>query len=145
MTIKDCPLCLTDGGECLYRGEHLRIIAPMEDQFPGLIRVIWHQHIAEMTDLNLHDRDHLMQVVFQVEDLVRKVMQPDKINLAQFGNMVPHLHWHIIPRWQNDPYFPQPIWGSVQREQIDLVQDWRKKLEKKLMQTIQAHFKTFSL
>jgi diadenosine tetraphosphate (Ap4A) HIT family hydrolase len=86
-----------------------------------------------------------MQVVFQVEDLVRKIMQPDKINLAEFGNMVPHLHWHIIPRWQNDPYFPQPIWGAVQRESIDIVQDWRKKLEKKLMQAIEEHFKTSAL
>ena len=38
-----------------------------------------------------------------------------QINLAAFGNMVPHLHWHIIPRWRDDKHFPEPIWGKVAR------------------------------
>ena len=42
-------------------------------------------------------------------------LQPDKINLASFGNMVPHLHWHVIPRFKDDMHFPNPIWGQVER------------------------------
>ena len=43
-------------------------------------------------------------------------MRPDKINWAQFGNMVPHLHWHIIARYQDDSHFPESIWGVQQRK-----------------------------
>lgn len=43
-------------------------------------------------------------------------MHPDKINLAEFGNMVPHLHWHIIPRYTDDSHFPESIWGLQQRK-----------------------------
>jgi diadenosine tetraphosphate (Ap4A) HIT family hydrolase len=43
-------------------------------------------------------------------------MQPDKINLASLGNVVPHLHWHVIPRFVDDPHFPNPVWGVKVRE-----------------------------
>lgn len=69
-----------------------------------------------MTDLEPAARNHLMQVVFAVEAVVRELFSPHKINLASFGNMVPHVHWHIIPRWQDDRHFPEPVWGKVQRE-----------------------------
>jgi len=63
----------------------------------------------------MDERSRLMSVVFTVEQVVRSVFLPDKINLASFGNVVPHLHWHVIPRWRDDRHFPQPIWGSAQR------------------------------
>jgi diadenosine tetraphosphate (Ap4A) HIT family hydrolase len=44
------------------------------------------------------------------------VLHPHKVNLASFGNFVPHLHWHIIPRWEDDSYFPESIWGNKLRE-----------------------------
>ena len=47
-----------------------------------------------------------MNVVFAVEKVVRTLFAPDKINLASFGNMTPHLHWHVIPRWHDDRHFP---------------------------------------
>ncbi len=66
-----------------------------------------------MTDLDQVDRHELMAVVFAVEAVLRQLFSPDKINLASFGNMTPHLHWHVIPRWLDDPHFPEPIWGKV--------------------------------
>jgi len=42
-------------------------------------------------------------------------MQPTKINLASLGNVVPHLHWHVIPRWADDTHFPDPIWAPARR------------------------------
>lgn len=56
-----------------------------------------------------------MDVVLATERAVRRVVQPDKINLASFGNVVPHLHWHVIPRWRDDSHFPESIWGKAQR------------------------------
>ena len=112
----DCPLCIEDGGICLVRTKQYRIVAPREPEFLGLIRVIWNEHVVEMTDLEILPRNDFMRAVYFVEDSVRQVMNPDKINLASLGNAVPHLHWHIIPRWLDDSYFPLPIWGQRQRE-----------------------------
>lgn len=58
----------------------------------------------------------LQKVLLTVEKVLRQQMRPDKINLAQFGNMVPHLHWHIIARYRDDAHFPESIWGQQQRK-----------------------------
>ena len=50
------------------------------------------------------------------EAALRKVMAPDKVNLASLGNVVPHLHWHVIPRFADDPHFPNPVWGARLRD-----------------------------
>ena len=83
---------------------------------PGFCRVIWKDHVREMTDLDPAARNELMHVVFAVEQVVRTLFAPHKVNLASFGNMVPHVHWHVIPRWSDDRHFPEPVWGQVQRE-----------------------------
>ena len=41
---------------------------------------------------------------------------PTKINIASFGNYMPHVHWHIMARFEGDSYFPEPMWGVKQRE-----------------------------
>ena len=38
--------------------------------------------------------------------------EPDKMNLASLGNLVPHLHWHVIPRFENDPHLSAAIWAA---------------------------------
>ncbi len=83
---------------------------------PGYCRVIWNAHVAEMTDLSPEQAARLMRAVLAVEDALRAVLGPAKINLASFGNMVPHLHWHVIPRFADDAHFPEAIWGARQRE-----------------------------
>jgi len=86
--------------------------------FPGYCRVIWRLHVAEMSALATVDARHVMDVVLATERAVRQVLQPDKINLASLGNVVPHLHWHVIPRWRDDSHFPSPIWAAAQRTGI---------------------------
>jgi diadenosine tetraphosphate (Ap4A) HIT family hydrolase len=110
-----CPLCSGDGGELLYRNGLLRVVLVDEAAYPGFVRVIANAHVREMTDLAAADRQHLMAVVFEVEAAQREVFGPHKINLASLGNQVPHLHWHVIPRFADDAHFPQPIWGERQR------------------------------
>ena len=103
------------GGELLHQAGQFRVVLVDDERYPGFCRVIWQDHIKEVTDLPELDRMLLMDVLWQVELVVREVMQPDKINLASFGNLVPHLHWHVIPRYADDTHFPQPIWGQEQR------------------------------
>jgi len=111
-----CDLCANIGGALLWEDALLRIVRVADADYPGFCRVIWKSHVREMTDLEPDQRQYLMQTVFAVEGAVRQRFSPDKINLASFGNMTPHLHWHIIPRWQDDRHFPEPVWGTVQRE-----------------------------
>jgi diadenosine tetraphosphate (Ap4A) HIT family hydrolase len=113
---KRCELCATTGGTLLWENPACRVVRIDEPDYPGFCRVIWNSHVREMTDLDPAARLSLMNVVFAVERVVRDLFAPDKINLASFGNMTPHLHWHIIPRWADDRHFPEPVWGKVQRD-----------------------------
>ena len=116
----ECELCSRTGGELLWRDDRCRVIHATEPGYPGLCRVVWEKHVKEMTDLSDEDRLHLMEVVFAVESVLRELLQPTKINLASLGNHVPHLHWHVIPRFADDPHFPQPIWSAGQRSPLSV-------------------------
>ena len=111
-----CPLCEADGGVLVVRTRRLRVIRAEEAGFPAFYRVVWNAHAAEFTDLAPADRVHCMDVVASVEAAMRRHLQPDKVNLAALGNMVPHLHWHVIARWRWDSHFPAPVWSAAQRE-----------------------------
>ena len=108
-----CPLCAGEGGELVWRDARLRVILAGDADYPAFTRVVWQAHVAEMTDLADDERAAIMRVVWQVEAAQREVFAPDKVNLASFGNMVPHLHWHVIPRWRDDRHFPEPVWGPA--------------------------------
>jgi diadenosine tetraphosphate (Ap4A) HIT family hydrolase len=112
----DCPLCQSDGGILLWRNDFCRVIRADEPDYPGFLRVILNAHVKEMTDLSVADQQALMRVVLATEAALREVMAPDKINLAALGNVVPHLHWHVIPRFGDDPHFPNPVWGARLRD-----------------------------
>ena len=114
-SVSGCELCDSPGGELVWQDDLCRLILVNDPDYPGYCRVICNRHVREMTDLEASARERLMRVVFAAEEAVRRVMQPDKINLASFGNMVPHLHWHVIPRFADDRHFPNSIWGAPQR------------------------------
>ena len=115
MTASACPLCETDGGLLVFRNAQLRIIQAHEAGFPAFYRVVWNRHVAEFSDLSPAEREACMQAVVTVEQVLRTQLQPHKINLAALGNVVPHLHWHVIARFEGDSHFPAPVWGAAQR------------------------------
>lgn len=121
-----CPLCNRDPAVEIWHDDHLRVIDANEPEFPGFTRVIWHDHIREMTDLSAQDRLHLMSIIWKVERVMREQLAPAKINLAQFGNVVPHLHWHIIPRWALDSRFPDAFWAAAKKRTGEEAQLWAK-------------------
>ena len=110
-----CPLCTTDGGQLVWRGTHLRVIRADEPGFPAFYRVVWNAHVAEFSDLAAADRVHCMEAVTVVEQALRQHLSPTKVNIAALGNMVPHLHWHVIARFDWDSHFPAPVWAAAQR------------------------------
>lgn len=118
-----CPLCDTDGGLLVWRGAQLRVIRADEAGFPAFYRVVWNAHVAEFSDLSSADRQHCMDAVTVVEQALRDHLAPTKINLAALGNMVPHLHWHVIARFDWDSHFPAPVWAAAQRPRAMLQED----------------------
>ena len=110
-----CPLCAEDGGALVWRGERLRVIRAQEVGFPAFYRVVWNAHVAEFSDLAAADRVRCMEAVTLVEQALRQHLAPTKVNIAALGNMVPHLHWHVIARFDWDSHFPAPVWAAAQR------------------------------
>jgi diadenosine tetraphosphate (Ap4A) HIT family hydrolase len=101
-----------------------------DPDFPGFARVIWNDHVREMTDLDPRARSRLLETAIAVERAQREVLKPAKINLASLGNVTPHLHWHVIPRYADDSHFPQPVWGPRQRSvRDDAVAERRSRLD----------------
>ena len=133
-----CELCESDGGVLIYRGERYRVVLVEDAAYPGFCRVIWHAHVKEMTDLVPAERSLLMRTVCIVEEVIRAVMAPEKINLASLGNMTPHLHWHVIPRYLDDAHFPAPVWAEVRRETADAVLQERHARLPQLIATLAA-------
>jgi len=108
-----CELCDKDGGAVLWRDELCRVVRPAVEGYPGFLRVIVNRHLKEMTDLE--ERERLMRVVFACEAALRGLYRPEKVNLASFGNVVPHVHWHVIARFVDDAHFPDAIWAPARR------------------------------
>ena len=113
-----CEFCASPGGAIIWQNELCRVVRADEPDYPGFVRVILQRHAREMTDLEASERRRLMDVVWAVESAVREAMEPDKMNVASRGNMTPHVHWHVIPRFADDRHFPGPIWATPQREAV---------------------------
>jgi diadenosine tetraphosphate (Ap4A) HIT family hydrolase len=111
-----CEFCNSAGGAVLWQNDLCRVVKADEADYPGFCRVILHRHAREMTDLSADERNGLMAVVYAVEAAVRETMVPDKMNLASLGNMTPHVHWHVIPRFRDDKHFPTPVWAAPRRD-----------------------------
>jgi len=126
-----CPLCAHEGGVLLLRQHKLRIVRvagasdaalqpgvqpeALAEAFPAYYRVIWNAHVAEWSDLSEAEQGLCMRAVSAVERVLRVQLQPSKINLAALGNVVPHLHWHVLARFDWDSHFPAPVWAAAAR------------------------------
>jgi len=114
--MQGCVLCEGPGGRLVFEGAKLRVIHAEEAGFPAFYRVVWREHAPEFSDLDAADRVLCMEAVTVVEQCLREHLKPAKVNLAALGNMVAHLHWHVIARFSNDSHFPGSVWAPVQRE-----------------------------
>jgi diadenosine tetraphosphate (Ap4A) HIT family hydrolase len=107
-----CSLCHEDGGTLVWRNAFFRVVAIDDAGYPGYVRVILNRHAAELSDLYETEQRMLMKLLVGIERCMREVIAPHKVNVASLGNYTPHQHWHIIPRWKDDPCFPDSIWSA---------------------------------
>ena len=80
------------------------------------IKVFTQRKIKEFSECTLDEKTEIFRIIDIAEKLMLKYFKADKINIASFGNMLPHVHWHVMARFENDSYFPEPMWGQKQRE-----------------------------
>ena len=112
-----CHLCDDDGGFVVWHDDAWRVVRVVDDpSHPVFYRVISRRHVAEFSELALAERERCMALVAAVERVLRERARPLKVNLASLGNLVPHLHWHVVARFADDRQFPHPIWAPPQRE-----------------------------
>lgn len=117
--MSDCPYCRNTTDQVIWNDGVTRVMYIDDAPFVGWCRVIWHAHAMELTDLDEAERNRLMRTVFAVETGLRKLLSPAKINLASMGTAMPHVHWHIVPRFTDDTHFPDPVWSTPKRAPSD--------------------------
>jgi len=99
------------------------------------IKIFTQESVKEFSSCSRELRIYIMDAVNIVETLMLEIFSPDKINISSFGNYVPHVHFHVQARFKNDSYFPEPTWGTKQREmniKINNLEIFYKKLKDKL-------------
>jgi diadenosine tetraphosphate (Ap4A) HIT family hydrolase len=135
-----CELCELAADAKVVANDKFSVILADDANYPGFARVIWNEHVREVSDLADADRLLLNDAVWKLEQAVREVMQPLKVNVASLGNVVPHLHWHVIPRYADDAHFPAPVWAQAVRETPADVLEQRRALMPQLKQAIERSF-----
>jgi diadenosine tetraphosphate (Ap4A) HIT family hydrolase len=137
--VAGCELCELSTPS-VVDNDKFAVILVDDANYPGFARVIWKDHVREVSDLADADRLLLNDAVYRLELAVREVMQPLKVNVASLGNVVPHLHWHVIPRYADDAHFPAPVWAQAQRTTDEAVLQARRALVPQLAEAIARRF-----
>jgi len=80
------------------------------------LKVFTQRSVKEFSECNAREKSAIWHALDVIEKAMLEYYRPEKINLASFGNMLPHVHWHVTARFKEDSYFPEPMWGTRQRE-----------------------------
>ncbi|HHD84381.1 MAG TPA: HIT family protein [Campylobacteraceae bacterium] len=106
----------------LYQNDLIRI--EVETSEIPWLKIFTQQPYKELSEAPAEVKEEIWRVLDLIEKEMLSFYKPDKINIASFGNYVPHLHFHIMARFQNDSFFPEPMWGAKQREGSWVLEDF---------------------
>src|SRR6185369_6153714 len=109
--------------------EHSYVILNRDQFFPGYTLLFTKQHVTELFHLEREMRTELMEEVSRVAAALYEVFRPTKINYELLGNMVPHMHWHLVPRFATEPLWPRPIWAEPHTETLLKPEEYRQRIE----------------
>jgi len=98
----------------IYHNQYIRIEVEASE-IPWL-KIFAQDTCKEMTDCDSQTKQQIWWLLDLIEREMLDYFQPEKINIASFANYVPQVHWHIMARFKEDSYFPEPMWGKKQRE-----------------------------
>jgi len=106
-----------------------------ESEIPWL-KIFTHIPHKEFSQCSAEEKVMIIDMLDLIEVTMLEYFKPDKINIASFGNILPRVHWHIMARFANDSYFPEPMWGVKQREGfilMDPMDPFLEEIKKKLV------------
>ena len=98
----------------LYENEHIKIETE-NSEIPWL-KIFTQTPYKEMSEVPGLIKFEIYELLDTIEKEMLNYYTPTKINIASFGNYMPHVHWHIMARFEEDSYYPEPMWGTKQRE-----------------------------
>ncbi len=127
-----CPMCrcwAEDDALRIVELEHSFVVLNRDQYFPGYTLLFTKEHVTELFHLDREVRGGLMEEVSCVAGALFSVFQPDKINYELLGNMVPHIHWHLVPRHSREPIWPRPIWAEPHSELLLSPEGYRERIE----------------
>jgi diadenosine tetraphosphate (Ap4A) HIT family hydrolase len=132
MTRHECPMCnrwSDDSDLRIIPLKHSFVILNRDQFFPGYVLLFTREHVTELFHLKPRMRGELMEEVSRVAQALQTVFQPDKINYELLGNMVAHMHWHLVPRFATDPLWPRPIWSQAHEELLLTPDEYQSRIE----------------
>lgn len=100
--------------EKLYENEYFYI--ERENALIPWVKIFTQKPYKELSDCDKATQEAILKAMLIVEETMRLYYNPKKINIAMFGNYVPHVHIHIMARFEKDSHFPESMWGVKQRE-----------------------------
>lgn len=119
--VASCQMCHrwdTDVDLRIVAFEHSYLTLNRDQFFPGYCLLFAKQHATELFHLDLDVRQGMLEEVTRTAAALARLFKPDKINYELLGNMVPHIHWHLVPRNSSDPLWPRPIWSEPHVEKL---------------------------
>jgi len=100
----------------IYRNQNIHITVE-PNEIPWL-KIFTNHPYKEMSEVPKEIRYEIYDMLDSIEKVMIEYYNPTKINIASFGNYLPHVHWHIMARFESDAYYPEPMWGQKQRESM---------------------------
>ena len=141
---EDCSMC-QDPLYTEYGLKHPQKIADLDVStavlnrnwqfYKGSTIVVFRDHVTELHQLEPEIRRQFMEDACRMAEALDKTFEPLKMNHALLGNAARHLHWHLIPRRQSDPYPTRSIWEDEFPQLLLSDQEFRE-----LAEQIRSHF-----
>lgn len=131
MTIEmktECPMCNRwedDADLRIQEFEHSYLILNRDQFFSGYCLLVTKQHVTELFQLEREVLQAMMVEVARTAAVLAGLFKADKINYELLGNMVPHIHWHLVPRFGTDPLWPRPVWAESHQERFLSAEEYR--------------------
>ena len=105
----DCPMCPDrEGPDVIATLPSGHVHLQNDRDYLGYCTLIFHRHAIELFDLTSDERAQWIEDIARIEQAIVTVCEPAKFNITMLGNMVPHLHCHILPRYSTDPEWGHP-------------------------------------
>ena len=85
-------------------------------------------NLIELSDLNIEERNHLMNFAIDLGNSIKSKIKYDKVNIGMLGNVVSQLHIHVVFRKIDDIAWPGPVWGREYSKIDNKTREYRSQL-----------------